>query len=74
MKPNLPPAVSDTDDTDVSVTSLHCQWKPPWKQKQSTLRTADATFEKHDYAKPVRRKMKQVEGFDPKPPEFRGLL
>ena len=30
------------------------------------------TFKKHDYAKPVKRKMKQIESFDTRPPEFRG--
>ena len=34
---------------------------------------SEATFEKHDYAKPV-KKIKSVEDFDPRPPQFRGLI
>ena len=33
---------------------------------------SEAVFEKHDYGKPVKRKIKHVEDFDPRPPEFRG--
>ena len=52
---------------------LPCQWKHPKKRKESTLQVSKATFEKHDYAKPTKRKIKHVEDFDPRPPEFRGL-
>ena len=36
------------------------------------MRLSDATFEKHDYAKPVKRKVRKVEDFDPRPESFRG--
>ena len=61
------------DDYTTPVTSLPCQWKRPKKPKESTLHVSKATFEKHDYAKPTKRKIKHVEDFDPRPPEFRGL-
>lgn len=35
---------------------------------------SEATFEKHDFAKPTKRKIKHVEDFDPRPPQFRGLV
>ena len=60
------------NSSEVSVTSLPCRSKPPHKRKESTLRVLDATFEKHDYSKPVKRKVKHVEDFDPRPVEFRG--
>lgn len=72
LRPNLPPAHVGDDDT-TPVTSLPCQWKCPKKWKESTLQVSKATFEKHDYAKPAERKIKHVEDFDPRPPEFRGL-
>ena len=62
----------DDTDIEVSVKSLPCQWRPPRKRKESTLRISDATFEKHDYSKPVKRKLKLLEDFDPRPLEFRG--
>ena len=33
---------------------------------------SEAVFEKHDYRKPMKRKTKPLEDFDPRPPEFRG--
>ena len=33
---------------------------------------SEAVFQKHDYNKPVKRSIKPVEEFDPRPPEFRG--
>ena len=46
LKPNLPPAINSSDyaNTEVSVTSLPCRWKPPRKRKESTLRVSDATL------------------------------
>ena len=73
LRPNLPPAHVVGDDDTTPVTSLPCQWKRPKKRKESTLQVSKATFEKHDYAKPMKRKIKHVEDFDPRPPEFRGL-
>ena len=63
----------DTDVVQVPVTSLPCQWKPPRKRKQSTMPISEAVFQKHDYSKPVKRSIKSVEDFDPRPAEFRGL-
>ena len=69
--PNVHPT-SDPDATEVPVTSLPCKWKAPKKRKQSTMRMSEAVFEKHDYNKPMKRKIKPLEDFDPRPPEFRG--
>ena len=41
-------------------------------RKESTLPMSEARFEKHAYAKPIKRKIKLLENFDPRPPEFRG--
>ena len=35
---------------------------------------SEATFQKNDYAKPVKRKIKHMEDFDLRPAEFRGLV
>ena len=73
LRPNLPPASNANDDAiDTPCTSLPCQWKPPKKRKDSTLRLSEASFVKHDYAKPSKRKVRCVEDYDPRPPEFRG--
>ena len=68
---SLKPTVHSAED-QVPVTSLPCQWKPPRKRKQSTLPISQAVFRKHDYSKPVKRSIKSVEDFDPRPLEFRG--
>lgn len=74
FRPSLPVANADEDEDEASIpcTSQPCQWKPPKKRKESTLRLSDATFEKHDYAKPVKKRVKHVEDFDPRPESFRG--
>ena len=64
------PVADDEDETSIPCTSKPCQWKPPKKRKESNLRLSDATFEKHDYAKPVKRKVRKVEDFDPRPESF----
>lgn len=33
---------------------------------------SDVVFEKHDYSKPVKRKIQLLENCDPRPPELRG--
>ena len=76
VNPRVPtiPHISDSAvEDEIPCTSLPCQWKPPRKRKESTLRISDATFEKHDYAKPVKRKISPVENFDPRPEKFRGV-
>lgn len=61
------------DDEDVlPITSYACQWNIPKKRKESTLRFSDATFTKHVYGKEKKRTPKQIEGFDPRPDEYRG--
>ena len=55
-----------TDDEETPVTSLLCQWKA-LEKKLETLPISEATFEKHDYDKPVKRKVKHMEKFDPRP-------
>ena len=71
LKPNIHSA-GVTDGDEVPVTSLPCLWKAPRKRKQSTIPMSEAVFQKHDYTKPVKRSIKPVEDFDPRPPEFRG--
>ena len=64
--------VDSDDEESLPCTSQPCRWKPPKKRKESVLRLSDATFVKHDYAKSEKKKIKQVEDFDPQPDSFRG--
>ena len=63
----------DSDGESLPCTFLPCHWKPPKKCKESTLCLANATFVKHDYAKPHKKKVRQVENFDLWPDCFRGM-
>lgn len=70
--PNVPiTMVNDPDTESVPVTSLPCKWKAPKTKTDSTLLVASTSFEKHDYKKPVKRKIKVLDDFDPRPAEFR---
>ena len=58
-----------------SCTSLPCVWGiPSKKRKDSTIEIFSAVFEKHDYSKSVKKKVKLIEFFDPRPPEFKGTV
>ena len=65
---------SDEDDIeeDLPVTSLPCQWKPPRKRKESTLKFSDANFEKYEYGRERKHHWKSIKDFDPRPVEHRG--
>eukprot|EP00731_Ephydatia_muelleri_P022006 Em0014g597a len=75
LQPNLPSTSStETEATETEptpVTSLPCQWKAPKAKKDSILQIASTSFEQHEYRKPVMRKIKLLEDFDPRPPQFR---
>ena len=38
------------------------------------MQIASTSFEQHEYRKPVKRKIKLLEDFDPQPPQFRGQI
>ena len=71
LQPNLPTS-SQLDEEETPVTSLLSQWKIPKRRKESTLSIMEARFEKHDYANPTKRRAHTLEGFDPRPEEFKG--
>ena len=52
-------------------TSQPCVWKELRSRKESNLCVSDAVFEKHDYSKPVKRKIHQLNDYDPRPSEFK---
>lgn len=61
-----------SEDESTPCTSQLCRWKAPTKRKESTLRMSDANFQKHEYSKPVKRKIQSMEDFDPRPDSFKG--
>ena len=56
----------------IPITSFPCQWNLPREMKHTILPLTEATFKKHDYAKQTKHKIKLLEDFDPRPPEYRG--
>lgn len=66
--------IQETDDEEetVPVTSQLCKWNVPQKRKDSAMPMSTSVFEKHDYSKPVKHRLKSLHDFDPRPPEFRG--
>lgn len=71
---DLPPSnLPELDDNDVLLlpcTSKPCVWKEPRSRKESNLCVSDAVFEKHDYSKPVKQKIRQLKDYDPRPSEL----
>ena len=61
----------ESDEEDMPVTSLSCQWKPPRKRKAAAMEVAEARFEKHEFGIIKKRNTKAIESFDPQPDEFR---
>ena len=67
------PSIEERDEEEVMpVTSYACQWNVPKKRKESSLPFSEAKFTKHVYGKDNRRSLKDIEGFDPRPMEYRG--
>ena len=64
-------ATEENEDI-LPVTSYPCKWKAPKKRKQSNLKMADATFEKHMFGKITSKKRLRLEDFDPRPHKYRG--
>lgn len=66
-----PPGASDdgseSENEATPCTSQPCRWMTPTKWKESTLHLSDTTFRKHDFSKPTKRKIQNVEDFDPRP-------
>lgn len=63
----------DESDEHLPVTSYPCLWKAPRKRKQTNVRLADASFEKHVYGRVASSKRRQsVEDFDLCPLKYRG--
>ena len=69
---NLAEHYDDNDELALLCTSQLCVWKEPRSRKESNLRVSDAVFEKHDYSKPVKRKIHQSNNYDPRPSQFKG--
>ena len=38
------------------------------------LEISDVSFKKHDYSKPLNRKVKNIDDFDPRPPKYKGTV
>ena len=76
LKPKLPVAAMGEEDEEVMpCTSLPRAWGiPSKKRKDSTIELSSAIFEKHDHARPGKKKIKLIEDFDPRPPEFKGTV
>ena len=69
---NNPQNVYEEEPVDaLPVTSFPCQWKPPRKRKESTLKMSEARFEKHTYGKARKLTLSSLEDFDPRPLEYR---
>ena len=54
------------------LTSKLCQWNIHRKRKESTMPKSKAVFQKHDYSRPNKKKIKPIEDFDPRPDRYRG--
>ena len=62
----------EEEEEVLPVTSRLCQWNVPRKRKESTLPMSEAIFQKHDYSRPNKKKIKPIEDFDPRPEQYRG--
>ena len=63
---------SHSSEDELPCTSQPCKWKKPKQRKESTILIEKAEFVKHDYAKPMKKKVRHRDDFDPRPLVFRG--
>ena len=63
------------EEEEVPCTSVPRQWGiPSKKRKDNGIEISTAKFEKHDYSKPVKKRVKLIEDYDPRPPECIGTV
>ncbi len=53
------------------ITLYACQWNVTKKRKENTIPFSDATFNKHVYGREKKHSLRQIEGFDPRPEEYK---
>ena len=70
----IPSSISLSTDEEQSllVTSYSYKWNVPKSREDSTIPMSEAVFEKHEYSKQRKRKIKLVADYDPRPPQFQG--
>ena len=76
MNPNKsaagPGDIGTDEEEAVPVTSRLCEWKQPCKQKENSLKMAEASFKKQVYGNAPKQKFVSLADFDPRPPQYRG--
>ena len=73
LKPNV--HVTIGEEEEMPCTSVPGQWVITCKKRKdstSSIEITSVVFEKHDYSKPVKKRVKLIEDFDPRPPECIG--
>ena len=71
LKPNVHVPIGEEEE--MPCTSVPGQWGiPSKKRKDSSIEISSVVFEKHDYSKPVKKRVKLIEDSDPRPPECVG--
>ena len=74
LKPNVHVTIGEEEE-EVPCTSVPRQWGiPSKKRKNSSIEISSAMFEKHDYSKPIKKRVKFMEDFDPRPLECIGTV
>ena len=74
LKPNVDVTIGEEEE-EMPCTSVPRQWGiPSKKRKDSSIEISNVVFEKHDYSKPVKKRVKLIEDFDPRPPECIGTV
>lgn len=68
------PVMSNSETSEIPCTSLPCTWNKPRKRKEAKLQISDVLFQKHVYSRKRKHTLKQLQDFDPRPKEFRGLV
>ena len=72
LKPIVHVTIGEEEE-EMPCTSVPGQWGiPSKKRKDSSIEISSVVFEKHDYSKPVKERVKLIEDFDPRPPECIG--
>ena len=59
IKHSVAPSTGDdySSEDELPCPSRPCEWKKPKQKKESTLMIDKAEFVKHDYAKPMKKKV-----------------
>ena len=74
LKPNVDVTIGEEEEEMPFTSVPHNGGISSKKRKDGSIEISSTVFEKHDYSKPIKKRVKLIEDFGPRPPECIGTV